>query len=117
MSVDLVNAAVLRWLLGHVDQLPALVAAVESIATAADLADRWAAVKSAGDLVVSILGDFPGFNSTTDTVEVLRANLHQQAARLSIDWSRVAAALPQIVALVEQILALLGAASPTADAA
>lgn len=67
------NLPYIWWALGHRDQLPALLDGAAEIKLAIESKDikaGWTAVKALGDIVISIIDDFPGFNKATGTVKL-----------------------------------------------
>ncbi|HZZ73576.1 MAG TPA: hypothetical protein VFE24_15085 [Pirellulales bacterium] len=48
-----------RWLLNHSADLPAVLAALEQIPSAVNLAGKWAALKTFIDLLVALFADAP----------------------------------------------------------
>lgn len=100
---------VLRILLGHAKDLPAILEAVDSIKDADGLYDGWDAVKHLGDLLLPVaveiqeqLGDRE-LSAAFDPAELDQLAL----AESGIDWQRVIDALPKVVEAVKLILILL----------
>lgn len=62
------NLAILRWLVGHAAQVEPLAADLQAIAAATTIDDKWTATKAAGDLIVTIIHDFPGLPTTTNAI-------------------------------------------------
>lgn len=90
-------AALLNWLESHSAQLPQLLSDLEAVFAAGNLVDFWTALKTAGDLVVPWLEDFP-----TDPASA------SAAQKLSVNFSALLNALPQLIALVQAIAAAFG---------
>lgn len=55
------NMPYIRWAISHFDALQRVLDVIPKVATGATLADKWAALKETGDvLVLEMLADFPG---------------------------------------------------------
>ena len=99
-----------QWALGHWQQLPQLAGDVVAVEAAAGLEARWAAAKTAGDLLVSILADFPPLVSVAPAgaSRVGLATAGPVGANGQI-ISILIQNLPQILAFIQQILPLFKA--------
>jgi hypothetical protein len=109
MTIDSTQLADLaQWLAQHSQQLPQLLSDLEAVRAAANLTDFWAAFKTAGDLVVPWLEDCPLVLSPPATSA-------SGAHALSIDLGPIINALPQLISLIQAILAAFQQAggSPT----
>ncbi len=80
MSVDLSSLPAsampyAQWALGHWQQIPQLAGDVMAVESAEGLEARWDAAKTAGDLVVTMLDDFPLVAApvTADAVQAMLA--------------------------------------------
>lgn len=106
--------AVLRILLAHSKDLPAIIAAVEELRKADGIYDGWEQIKHLGDLLVPIAVEIQSelgekgvfFEEAFAAPEATPEDL-ALCAKLGIDWDALIAALPQIIAVVKTILSLL----------
>jgi hypothetical protein len=90
--------ALAQWLASHSEQLPQLLSDLEAMQAASNLNDFWAALKTAGDLLVPWLEDCPLVsNSTGDATS--------GAHRVSINLGPIINALPQLISLIQAIVA------------
>jgi len=122
MSVDLNSLPVsalpyVQWALGHWQQIPQLAGDVMAVESAEGLDARWAAVKTAGDLLVTILDDFPVVAPPAVTPDAVQAMLAAQGpvgANGQI-ISILIQNLPQILSFITQIIPLFKGASEQGD--
>ena len=100
-----------QWALGHWQQIPQLGGDVVAVESAAGLDARWAAVKTAGDLLVTILDDFPVVAPppvTTDAVAAMLAQHGADGANGQI-INILIQNLPAILSFITQIIPLFKA--------
>lgn len=107
------TAQVLRILLNHTKELPAILDAISAIRQVDGLYEGWDAVKHFGDLLIPIAVDIQdalGDRVLGDGTEVLFTAAEcdvQACADAGVDWDRIIAALPQVIAVVKMLLLLL----------
>ncbi|HEX4148121.1 MAG TPA: hypothetical protein VHY20_04000 [Pirellulales bacterium] len=90
-------AALAQWLSEHSQQLPQLLSDLEALRAATNINDFWTAFKTAGDLLVPWLEDCP--------LVAPPAADAQNASPVSIDLGPIINALPQLISLIQAILA------------
>jgi len=90
-------AALAQWLASHSEQLPQLLSDLEALRAAGNLNDFWAALKTAGDLVVPWLDDCPLVSSSTAD--------SAGGPRVAINLGPIINALPQLISLIQAIIA------------
>lgn len=94
--------------LSHWQQLPQIGIDVAAVESAEGLDARWAAAKAAGDLVVSVLDDFPSLTPQPVTAEAVQSMLASHGADAANGQiiGILIQNLPQILAFITQILPL-----------
>ncbi len=97
-----------QWAISHWQQLPQIATDVAAVESAAGLDARWAAAKTAGDLLVTVLDDFPGLAPQPITPDAAEAILvaHGAVGANGQIISILIQNLPQILAFITQILPL-----------
>ena len=99
-----------QWALGHWQQIPQLAGDVVAVESAAGLEARWAAAKTAGDLLVSILADFPLAASPAAPEGPAGSNpVERRAGPVGANGQIIGLLLqnlPQILAFIQQIVPL-----------
>ena len=90
--------ALAQWLAAHSQQLPQLLSDLEALRAAGNLNDFWAALKTAGDLLVPWLEDCP-------LVSASAADAAGSGHRAAINLGPIISALPQLINLIQAIIA------------
>ena len=94
------NANLVSWLLGHVDEAAKLAALTPAVLAATNLKERWEAIKPILDIVVEIADDFPhGFAAGPADLEQL-ASFEVEASAKRINWQNLLNFITQIMPLV-----------------
>lgn len=97
------NANLIQWLLGHVDEAAQIAALTPAVFAAKNLSERWDAIKPIGDVLVTIIDDFPGFTFGAVDTEQL-ASYEVEAGAKKINWQNllnfVTKVLPVILLLL-----------------
>lgn len=120
MPISLPRFQIIRVLLDHASDLPAIIAAVQAIPDADGIGGKWDNVKHLGDLLVPIVEEIApyvtdGFAAAYDEQGESTA-LQASAASLGVDWSKLWAVLPQIISALELILPLVLGDKPLGSA-
>ena len=100
-----------QWALGHWQQIPQLAGDVVAIESADGVDARWAAIKTAGDLLVTVIDDFPVQTPppvTADAVQAMCAAHGAVGANGQI-INTLIQNLPAILSFITQILPLFKA--------
>jgi hypothetical protein len=106
------NLPYVKWLLNHVAQLQQIIVILTGIAKPGlTPTEAWTAIKSAGDILVTMLSDFPGFkmfaqNATEEDVQQLMG--HSALMADSNLMMNILTYLPQILAIVKLLLSFAG---------
>lgn len=101
-TIDLSQlTAVAQWIEKHAADLPQLMTDLEAIRAAQNLADFWAALKTAGDLVLPWLEDCPLVAVTDGT---LTSSATGMAAAINV--APIIQLLPQLIGLIQAIVAV-----------
>jgi hypothetical protein len=98
--------ALAQWLAKYSDQLPQLLSDLEALRAAGNLNDFWAAMKTVGDLVVPWLDNCP-LVSTSGTDATAAGH------RATINLGPIINALPQLISLIQAIIAAYNQAGAT----
>jgi hypothetical protein len=89
-----------RWFLSHVDRLEPLLDLPARLRAAETLEEKWALLRSAGDLLVEVWADFP----LEAQQGISSAELQQLAREIeaaAIPWERLIELLPLLLQLLD----------------
>lgn len=113
------NLPILRWLLSHGDKLDDLMEGVDAVMAAEGVLAKWQAVKAIGDLLATMLDDFPGIPG----IEFSTAPPTEQDAQQLLDIAgnidtirKLIEYLPQILAIIQIIKEAMAKMTPATPA-
>lgn len=98
------NANLISWLLGHVDEAAQLAALTPAILAATNLSERWEAIKPVGDVLVTIIDDFPGFTFAASADLEQLASFEVEAGAKRINWQNLLNFAKEILPILLSLL-------------
>ena len=98
-----------QWALGHWQQIPQLAGDIVAVESASGTDARWAAIKTAGDLLVTLIDDFPAATPAPVTADAVQSMLaaHGAVGANGQIINELIQNLPAILSFITQILPLV----------
>lgn len=95
----------LRWIVGHIDELEAIMASIQQAQAAPTWKDKILALRPILSALADIMDDFPvGFGATAEDEPEFATQVQEEASARGINWERLLAIAEKLLPIILMFL-------------